>query len=151
MKTTTRLGMLGALALPLLLSASGCNTFKYVDMMVSFDPVMDDSDILSIARCRILVSGADSANFILERCPNHAAADPHVVGPFEFSTFASSGTLTFELEGFNGLNDTPMCQIADGKTPVPVTGATTLTGTLVAAKGKLTGCSGVSPVGDGGP
>ena len=151
MSATRRLGTLAALALPLLLGASGCNTYKYVDMMVSFDPAMDDSDILSIARCRILVSGADTDNFILERCPNHAAADPHVVGPFEFSTFASSGTLTFEFEGFNGLNDSPACQIADGKSSIAVSSLTTIPGTLVASKGTLTGCSSVSPVNDGGP
>jgi hypothetical protein len=151
------LGRLAALAFSLVLGASGCHTFKYVDMKVSFDEgMLDNSQILTIARCRILVSGADSDNFILNNCPNHNAADPHVGDPttgysFEFSTFADSGTLKFDFQGYQGMRDLPECLIAEGTTSVPVTGLTTLMGAISVGKGSGAGCSGVSPVNDGGP
>jgi hypothetical protein len=142
---------LAALALPLLVGASGCHTFKYVDMTVSFDESVDDADILTIARCRVYVTGADSHEFILDRCPNHTATDPHTVGEFEYATFADSGTLNFEIKAFNGLNDTPDCQIGDGTSPVAVTSMTTLMG-AISIKKSGTGCANgnVSPPTDGG-
>jgi hypothetical protein len=143
---------LAALALPMLLGATGCNTFKYFDVNVTFNEAIDDTAILAIQRCRILVSGADTGNFILNDCPNRAPdpMDPHTdVGPFEFSTFADSGTMTFEFKGFGGLQDTAACQIADGTLSLPVTSATTIPGTLTV---NMTGpgCSNVSTGGDGG-
>jgi hypothetical protein len=144
------------MALPVVLGASGCHTFKYVDMKVQFDYALDDSTILTIQRCRIIVSGADSDNFILNNCPNHVAADPHVGDPntgysFEFSTFADSGTLNFDFKGYQGLRDLPECLIAEGTQSVPVTSLTTLMGSISVLKGSGAGCSGVSPTTDGGP
>ena len=145
-----RLGALFGLAL---LGVSGCNTYKYFDINVSFDQAtFDDSDILSIARCRMLVTGADDANFILMmNCPNRDASDPHTVGVFEYSTFADSGTMNFELQAFVGQLDTPECMIGNGKLPLAVSGATTIMGNLLVAKNPAFGsnCLNVSPVGDG--
>jgi hypothetical protein len=149
--TTTRLGALAALALPLLLGASGCNSYKYVDMTVSFDQTMDDADILTIARCRIVVTGADSTEFIINNCPNHAAPDPHVGYSFEFSTFASSGTLNFEFKGFQGLHDSTQCQLVDGTQKVAVTSLTTIPATMTVNKIGPGCLNNVSPTGDGGP
>jgi hypothetical protein len=155
MKLTGMIGKMGsaaALALPLLLGASGCHSYKYVDMTASFDQgSLDDTDILTIARCRIIVSGADSSNFLLEGCPNHAALDPHVIGPFEFSTFAESGTLKFEFQGFQGIMDKPECMIADGKQDVAVTSLTTIPATMTITKAGPGCANNVSPTGDGGP
>ena len=147
----SRLGMLAALALPLLLGASGCHTYKYVDMSVAFDQTIDDSDILTIARCKITVTGADSSEFIIDKCPNHALGiDPHVGYVFEFSTFAESGTLKFEFQGFQGIMDKPECMIADGKQDVAVTSLTTIPATMTVTKSGP-GCLGnVSPTTDGG-
>jgi hypothetical protein len=149
----SRRGGWGAVAaFALLLGASGCHTFKYFDIDVSFDPAMDSAEIKTIARCRILVSGADSDNFILEKCPNRALGDPHHVGMFEYSSFADSGTLTFEFQGFTGQKDTPACQLAGGKVPVAVSGLTTIMSALSVTKnpGFDPACLNVSPVGDGG-
>ncbi len=155
------LSRLAMLALPMLLGAAGCNTYKYFDVTAAFDEgTFDDSEILTISRCRILVSGADTGNFILNRCPNAVAADPHTGitastpegYSFEFSTFADSGTLNFELQAFVGQVDKPECMIGEGKVPVPVTSATTLMGNLSVTKNPAfsPACSNVSPPTDGG-
>jgi hypothetical protein len=143
-------GSLAALALPLLLGASGCNTYKYVDMTVSFDQSVDDTSILTVKRCRMIVSGADSDNFILYNCPNPNEPDPHVGPQFEFSTFASSGKLHFEFKGFQGLVDKPECQVLDGTQDVEVTSLTTIPASINVTKTTQPGCSAVSPVTDGG-
>ncbi|HEV3031186.1 MAG TPA: hypothetical protein VG319_06060, partial [Polyangia bacterium] len=128
-----------------------CHTFKYFDVNVSFDQGIDDGTLGSISRCRVLVTGAESSSFVLERCPNRATnGDPHQVGVFEYSSFAESGTLNFELRAYTGLNETPACLLAEGTAAIPVTAATTLMGTL-AAKQMGTGCPNVSPVSDAGP
>jgi hypothetical protein len=133
------------------LLGAGCHTYKYIDMTVSFDQAtFDDADILTIARCRILVSGADSDNFLLPKCPNASLPDPHVVGEFEFSTFADSGTMNFELQAYTGLQDSPACLIGDGKAAILVSGLTTIPGLLTVAK-TGPGCSSVTPVNDGSP
>jgi hypothetical protein len=138
-------------ALVLLVGASGCHTFKYFDVNVSFDQGIDDGTLGSISRCRILVTGAESASFVLERCPNRATnGDPHDVGVFEYSSFAESGTLNFELRAYTGLNETPACLLAEGTAAISVTTATTIMGTLSAMQ-MGTGCPNTSPVSDGGP
>ena len=138
-------------ALVLLAGASGCHTFKYFDVHVSFDQGIDDGTLGSISRCRVLVTGAESASFVLEKCPNRATnGDPHDVGVFEYSSFAESGTLNFELRAYTGLNETPNCLLAEGKVAIPVTAATTIMGTLAATQ-MGNGCPNTSPVSDGGP
>jgi hypothetical protein len=144
---------LAALALPALvgLGASGCHTYKYVDSSVTFDQTIDDSDILTVQRCRVVVTGADSDDFLLHNCPNPNEPDPHVGPAFEFSTFAESGTLHFEFKGFQGLTDKPECLLLDGKLDVPVTGATTISAMPINVTKAGPGCTSVSPVTDGGP
>jgi len=151
----SRLLPLASLALVVVLSGfglTGCHTYKYFDITVSFDQAtFDDSDIGLIHTCRVFVSGAESTNFPLMRCPNNAAPDPHVIGEFEYSSFVESGTLTFDVKTFTGLNETAACQTGEGMTPIPVTGATTITGNVVIAKTGA-GCgNNVTPPTDGGP
>jgi hypothetical protein len=145
-----RLALLG-----LVLAAGGCNTYKYFDIDVSFDPQstgmgFDSTDVAQISSCRITVSGADSATSDLRNCPpppNSTA--PFEVGQFEYSTFASSGALTFTVVTYTGLGLTDACKNGEGATlPIPVTGMTTITGKLVIEKTGA-GCSGTTPVGDG--
>jgi hypothetical protein len=146
---------LGAVAtFALLLGASGCHTFKYFDLTLSFDQAsLDSSEVRTISRCRILVSGAESNNFILDKCPNHGAADPHNGYVFEYSSFAESGTLNFAFEGFVGLRDTDACKLAQGNVAVAVTGLMTIPSALTASKNPQYDptCGNVSPVTDGGP
>jgi hypothetical protein len=141
------LGLLAGLA-SLGLGASGCHTYKYVDMTVTFDQSIDDGDILAIHDCRMLVSGADSDSFLLANCPPAPTVpDPHVGVVFEFSTFADSGTLHFEFQGYQGLNETPACLVLDGKQDVPVTSLTTIPATMNVLK---TGSGCQNNVTDGG-
>ena len=138
-----------ALALPLLFGASGCHEYKYVNVPVSFDQAsFDDSQIGVIHSCRVTVSGADSDSFNLQNCPDTSKSDPHDVGTFEFSTFADSGTLKFEVRTYTGLNQTDQCQTGLGSVTVPVTSATTImAGNLIIAK---TGPGCANNVADGG-
>jgi hypothetical protein len=116
-----------ALVLPLLLGASGCHEYKYVNVPASFEQAsFDDSEIGTIHTCKITVSGADSDSFYLAKCPDLSKTDPHDLGTFEYSTFADSGTLKFELEAFTGLNQTDACRIGAGSVTVPVSGLTTI-------------------------
>jgi hypothetical protein len=149
----SRLGV-AALALPLLLGAGACNTFKYVDMKVNFDQTVDDTSILTVMRCRILVTGADSDNFILYNCPpavTATAPDPHNGPSFEFSTFASSGKLHFEFQGFQGLVDKPECMTLNGTQDVVVSSMTTIPASINVTKTTQPGCTAVSGAGGAGP
>ena len=133
---------------------SGCHTYKYVDVTASFDQAtIDDSLIGSIDHCKILVTGADSngPGFRLAKCPNRSLADPHVIGTFEYSTFADSGTLNIALRGYAGMVEKPECLVADGTVAVPLT-ADMVIMTALTAKGTGTAnCTSVSPPTDGGP
>jgi hypothetical protein len=165
MKTTTsmkhvvrRLGAVAALALPFLAGA-GCSTYKYFDINVSFDSsgstAFDDSSVGQIHRCVVIVTGADKSTFEISHCPSMSTVAPFESGDFEYSTFASSGTLDFELDAYVGLKETPDCLAGKGTSAIAVTGATTITGNLVVEKvGPQSSCNpNVTPVtgGDGGP
>jgi hypothetical protein len=138
-----------AVALPLLFGASGCHEYKYVNVPVSFDQAtFDDSELGLIHTCKVTVSGADSTTFYLQNCPDRSMADPHDVGTFEYSTFADSGTLKFELRAYTGLNQTDACQIGLGTVSVPVSGLTTINGSPLIVAQSGPGCA--NNVTDGG-
>jgi len=146
-----RLALLG---LVLALAATGCNTYKYFDIDVSFDPQstgmgFDSTDVAQISSCRITVSGADSATSDLRDCPPPPASTaPFEVGQFEYSTFASSGTMTFTVVTYTGAGQMDACKNGSGTVSIPVSGMTTIAGKLVIEKTGA-GCSGTTPVGDG--
>jgi hypothetical protein len=138
----------------LVLAAGGCNTYKYFDIDVSFDPDstgtgFDSTEVAQISTCRITVSGADSATSDLRNCPPPPTSTaPFEVGPFEYSSFASSGTMTFTVVTYTGLGQMDACKNGLGTVSIPVTGLTTIPGKLVIEKTGA-GCSGTTPVGDG--
>jgi hypothetical protein len=148
-----RRGLLGCLA-GLALMAGGCNSYKYFEIHALFDPAtLDSGQTGYISSCWVTVSGADNAQFRLQGnvCPPPAnSTAPLDIGTFEFSTFADGGNLTFKLSGYTGVGMMPNCKLAEGSTTVAVSGATTITGTLTAAKvGEA--CTAVTPPkGDGG-
>jgi hypothetical protein len=155
----TRGALLGCLGGLLLAGASGCNTYKYFEIHLSFDPMSLQSDQSSaISQCWITVSGADSAKFRLrpDKCPPKVnATAPLDVGTFEFSTFADSGSLTFKFDGYLGVGMESRCILATGTKMVPVSGLTTITDSLVAAAANpppAQDCYSVTPpkTGDGG-
>jgi hypothetical protein len=149
-----RLGAVAALTLPFLAGA-GCSTYKYFDINVSFaSPPFDDASVGQIHRCRVTVSGADKSSFVISNCPTGSTVAPLESGDFEYSTFASSGTLNFELDTYVGMVEKPDCQSGKGTVAIPVTGATTITGSLVVDTkvGPQPDCDpNVTPPSDGGP
>jgi hypothetical protein len=151
-----RLGAVAALALPFLAGA-GCNTYKYFDINVSFaSPPFDDSSVGQIHHCRVNVTGADTSSFVLENCPTMSTVAPLESGTFEYSTYASSGTMNFELDTYVGLVEKPDCLSGKGSASFQVTSATTIEGSLVVNMkvGPQASCDpSVTPVsgGDGGP
>jgi hypothetical protein len=152
-----RLGAVAALALPFL-AGEGCSTYKYFDINVSFassgSTAFDDASVGQIHTCVVNVTGADKSTFEISHCPSMNTAAPFESGDFEYSTFASSGTLNFELDAYVGLKQTPDCLAGKGTSAISVSGATTIGGTLVVQKvGPQSSCNpSVTPVtgGDGG-
>jgi hypothetical protein len=132
-------------ALPVLLGTSGCNTYKYFDVHVTFDQSAGNFDVSlagSVDHCRLTVSGADSGTFTLApgTCPNRAGSNLLDVGVFEYSTFADSGNLRFDVDAFQGANmESEACRIGTGNTTIPVASAMTIAGS-VAIKKNGTGC-----------
>jgi hypothetical protein len=142
-----------ALALPLLAGA-GCNTFKYFDIHVTFDPAtFNTSSAAEVSVCRVTVSGADSASFRLSdtSCPSHNNVAPLEVGVFEYSSFADSGIMNFKLETFVGQVEKADCKSGEGTVAVPVTAATTIKADLKVVKTASPPCLSTTPIGDGGP
>jgi hypothetical protein len=137
-----------ALASFLVVLGAGCNSYRYYDIHATFDSTaFTRADAFSVMVCRVTVSGADSAVFRLPmgQCPNMIVGnDPLDAGRFEFSTFASSGNLTFTLETFQPSGEMPQCKNGLGMLTLPVTSLVTTTGDLKIMK------TGMSCVGAGG-
>jgi hypothetical protein len=150
MKTISRIikpfGAL-ALALGLGLSGAGCSEYKYFDISVGFDPAYPSTAAAEVKFCKVTVSGADSSEFRIGNCP--PANHPLNVGVFTFSSFADSGTMNFKLDAYTSVNERAECISGSGTASVPVTGQTTILGTLV-IKRTAPGCTNVTPPNDGG-
>ena len=104
---------LGLVPLPLLLAIvgvlglGGCQTYTYINVETKFDPRSVDTTLaFRVGRCEITVSGADDALFTLPDVvgrERRAVCPPPpgqlVIGTFQYTTFASSGSLTFTMRG----------------------------------------------------
>jgi hypothetical protein len=134
---------LALIAVPALLGlgALGCNTYKYYDVHVTFDPAgapgFTKASAFSVFVCQVTVSGAESTQFDLphgssdQRCPNMIPGmDPLDAGSFEFTTFADSGNLTFTLDAFQDMTRTAPCHIGHGALTLPVNSTITTPGEL---------------------
>lgn len=138
--TTRKLTCLGILAAALL-GGAGCSEYKYFDIHVTFDPTMYDiSTTQQVRDCRVTVSGPASSVFTLPEgnCPNRHTtvdnSDPLDAGTFEFSSFATSGTMTFKVETFAGVGLQANCKSGEGSVAVPVVGMSMITGAVVIHK-----------------
>jgi hypothetical protein len=138
--TTRKLTSLGILVAALL-GGAGCSEYKYFDIHVRFDPTMYDISTTQLVHdCRVTVSGPASSVFLLPpgNCPNnHTTADgsdPLDAGTFEFSSFATSGTMVFTVETFAAVGLQPKCKSGEGSTPVPVVGMSMINGEVVIKK-----------------
>jgi hypothetical protein len=150
--TTRKLTSLGILAAALL-GGAGCSEYKYFDIHVTFDPTMyDRSTAQEVRDCRVTVSGPASSVFTLPEgnCPNRHSevdgSDPLDAGTFEFSSFATSGTMTFKVETFAGLGLMPNCKAGEGVAAVPVVGMSMIKGEVVIKRTVTpTPCQNVTP------
>ena len=137
MRTMTR-SLSRCLCLALLVAAaaatSGCHTYKYFDITAQLDNSWSTTSAFTINICSVDVTGADHDSFVLpsnQKCPNrNPSGDFHDLGAFEFSTFADSGEMTFTLTVFQGMSPVMDCEIGKGMVTIPVSSATTITGTL---------------------
>jgi len=127
----------GVVAL-ILVGGAGCSEYHYYDIHVTFDLstgwVGGVSEISTIQRCKMTVSGADSGSMIMgnaQNCPPMTAAGPGTdVGIVEFSTFSDSGNFTFTFAGYDDQSTTDNCKAAEGTVTIPATTATTTMGDL---------------------
>ena len=134
----TRLrGLLGAAAL--LVLAGGCNTYHYFDIKVEFGAVGIE-EAGGIKRCVVTVSGADSDLFTLPStgasnmvCP--IGSNWPDLGTFEYSTFTSSGNLTFTLNAYNMTPPMDSFICVSGSTSISATSEITQMGTITLAQG----------------
>jgi hypothetical protein len=140
-------GRLAVLAVPVLLAlgGAGCNTYHYYDIHALFDPSsgpgmpgFTGASAFSVQVCVVSISGADNTTFELplnnvpeQRCPDVRPGQNALdAGMFEYSTFTDSGTLTFTLDAFQDLAQTPGCHIGSGNVKVPATSAITTSAEL---------------------
>jgi hypothetical protein len=126
------------------LLGAGCNEYKYFDIHVAFDPAMYDSrDTGLVTLCQVTVSGAASGKFTLPPglCPNRVGGAATDAGTFEFSTFADSGTVTFQVDTYTGAGLQPDCITGTGMTPVAVAGPSTIKAEVVIKKTGKAACT----------
>ncbi|HEX3696843.1 MAG TPA: hypothetical protein VH374_15800 [Polyangia bacterium] len=128
MKSFLRPGRVWGVALFLLavLGAAGCDTYSYFDIHVTLTDAFDTPTRAMINTCHVFVTGAATSDATLNKCSPPAAND---VGTFDYSTFASSGTVTFTLKAYSGAGE--VTEIGEGKVSVPIASGST-------AKGELT-------------
>jgi hypothetical protein len=116
--------------------ASGCNTYHYYDIDVKFMSPVTESQVSGMKLCLVDVSGAVSDEVTLE-CP---PVNFPVMGTFEYSTFADSGSITFT---FNGFYDTPKSssnQCTSGVTMLTASDQITQMGTITLTDFNVTNC-----------
>ena len=111
------------------LGAAGCNEFHYHDIKVRYDSSMFNTNaILSnevsrVRICHVYVSGADTKDFYIGGACTNGSPNTDV-GTFEFSTFADSGTLNFQLKTYI-VKEFEMCLLGSGTKTVEASTAVT--------------------------
>jgi hypothetical protein len=128
-----------------LLGAAGCNEYHYYDVTVSLDNTLRSNTIMGgIQRCDVTIKkekGGIEDTFLLTRsnsdngCPLADTSE----GSFEYSTFKSSGSLSFTIAAYDDVNTKPECKIGEGEATIPAK-ATTNEGTVTVMANGAAGC-----------
>jgi hypothetical protein len=127
----SRLGALLGLAFLSLLGGGGCQTYTYINVDTRFDPVSVDTPLaFRHSNCRIAVSGADQDEFALP-CP--PPPGQLKIADFQYSTFASSGEITFTMSGRDSTGGVGE-EITRGEVSVTLMEGKTLTAVLLAKR-----------------
>jgi len=114
------LGLLAVLGL-----GAGCNTYSYFQIHVQRDNSFSTPRRARIHDCHVFVSGAATAEQTLEKCSPPSSND---VGTFDFSTFADSGTVNFDLKLFEGTGEA--IKLGEAMTSLAVSSGNTVKGEI---------------------
>jgi len=143
MMTSRRFSLAGLTVLAAaLLGAAGCNTFSYFEIDTKLDQLTFSNELAAqITICHMKVSGATTDDFYIQkRCPPVPTPTQgrFDLGVIEYSTFADSGTVKFQLQVFRGFGETD--KIGEGSIDLNVSSGNTVMGNL-----KLTGMATAMP------
>jgi hypothetical protein len=116
--------------------ASGCDTYHYYDIDVKFMTPVTETQVSVMKLCLIDVSGAASDEVELA-CPPVHFPD---MGTFEYSTFASSGPITFTFNGFFDAPKSSSNQCATNATTLTASDEITQTGMITVSDFNTTNC-----------
>ena len=115
--------------------AGGCNTYHYFDIQVTAASPVTEIETSSMVLQQIVVSGADSANFVVQNSPAGFPA----LGTFEYSTFTDSGQLTFTYNGYQ-TNVDPNLICTTGSVPMTASSEITQMGMITVTSFDQTKC-----------
>ena len=113
---------LGLLLLPAALVTQACNTYSYLDVDLQVGAGFETSTTTGlITNCHVFVTGAAKDDFALEvadcRVPDPST---HEIKRIQYSTFADSGTVTFQLRLFEKGFQSDGCEIGNGMQSVTI-------------------------------
>jgi hypothetical protein len=114
-------GLLAVLGL-----GAGCNTYSYFQIHVQLDDSFSTPRRARIHTCHVYVTGAatDDRTFG-DNCSPPKTND---VGTFDFSTFADSGTVNFDLKLFEGTGEA--IKLGEAMTSLAVSSGNTVKGEI---------------------
>jgi hypothetical protein len=109
------------------LGAAGCSDLKYYDIDVYYSGFTGATTTSTIQTCHLYVSGAESHDFYVGggegTCGMYFnSANPSHLGIIEYSSTASSGSLTFDMKVFNGIPEGASCQVGEGMITLTIGG-----------------------------
>ncbi|HET6279635.1 MAG TPA: hypothetical protein VFH73_01665 [Polyangia bacterium] len=127
-----------------LLGGAGCNTFSYFELDTKLDQLTFTNELSGmITVCHMKVSGATTDDFYIQkRCPPNPTPTQgrFDLGLIEYSTFADSGMVTFQLQLFRGFGERIEDKIGEGTISLAVSSGNTVMGNL-----KVTGMAPAMP------
>jgi hypothetical protein len=127
------------------LGAAGCSEYHYYDVDVTFDTSSGQfAGINEISTIQVMVMGVSGADTGAIQIGPNANGLPLVTGShlgvFEYSTFADSGQLTFNVRAYDDATSNPDCQTGLGMKTVEASSMITNTVMLTVMKTGV-GCS----------
>lgn len=113
------LGLLG-------LGGVGCNTYSYFQVHVQLADAFSTPRRAMIHTCHMFVTGAATDDTVLKNCSPPETND---VGVVDYSTFASSGNVTFTLKVYEGTGESN--ELGEGMTSLAISSGNTVKGDLM--------------------
>jgi hypothetical protein len=130
-----------------LLGAAGCSEYHYFDITVSLDTTLGSNGVRGgIQRCDVTVKNDKGGIEDYFPIPDPKTGSPvcplsyQSMGTFEYSTFKSSGSLSFTVGVYDQAMTTDACRIGSGDVSVPISSTTNAGNVTVMANGS-DGCT----------